>query len=284
MIEYIAHVQDLGWTAKKYDGETAGTIGYGLRLEALVIISDYRLEYCVHVQNIGWQDWVERWRTAGTVGQGLRMEAFRIRLLDDIPGKHVWYRVHVENVGWTEWAIDGDIVGSVGQSLRMEALEVKIVNDTDEDFMQWVDDMKKCKIGDVIFSTTTGEDATLTCDITDKPIEGGSIADHGDFKPLTMSISGVIVGDDAEEKKEKIQKYMMDVAVLRYVGIDTANNVCITSFGISRSVKIANGFAFTMSLKEVRIATGMVTVIDQAYIYTQLNNLTNGGLQAVVVE
>lgn len=284
MIDGKAHVQNEGWTDFKSDGETIGTVGEGLRLEALIIESDYNLRLKAHVQNVGWQDWVKRSEIAGTVGKALRMEAFRIELIDPPAGKHVWYRVYVENMGWTEWAIDGAIVGSVGQSLRMEAVEIKIVDDTNVDFVQWSDDMKKCKIGDVIFSTTTGEDATLTCDITDKPIEGGNVADHGDYKPLTMSVPGIIIGDDAQEKKEKIQKYMMDIAVLRYVGIETANNVCITSFGISRSVSIANGFAFSMALKEVRIATGTVVVIDEAFVYTQQNNLKNGGLQAVLRE
>jgi len=284
MIRYKAHVQNVGWTDFKTDGETAGTVGLALRLEALIVESDYNLKYKAHVQNVGWQDWVKRGEAAGTVGLALRMEAFRIELIDPPKTKHIWYRVHVENAGWTEWAIDGTIVGSVGQGLRMEAVEIKIVDDNNVVFAKWTDDMKKCKIGDVIFSTTTGENATLTCDITDKAIEGGNVADHGDFKPLSMSISGIIIGDDAQEKKEKIQKYMMDVEVLRYIGIETANNVCITNFTITRNSSISNGFDFTMTLKEIRIATGIVTVINEKNIYTQQNNLKNGGLQAVLRE
>ena len=209
MIEYQAHVQDVGWTEAVSDGEVAGTVGESKRLEALIVDSDYNLEYKGHVQNVGWQDWVKRGEVAGTTGESLRMEAFRIKLIDPEDGKHVWYRVHVENVGWTEYAIDGAIVGSVGQSLRMEAVEIRIVDEaTDEDFADWFETSKKSKLGEVIFSVATGEDATMTADITDKPIEGGNISDHAQLQPLTMSIPGYIVGDDAQQKLEKLREYM----------------------------------------------------------------------------
>lgn len=285
MIDYKAHVQDVGWTETKSDGETAGTTGLGKRLEALIVESDYRLRYKAHVQNVGWQDWVNRGEVAGTEGQGLRMEAFRIELLDTDTGKHVWYRVHVENVGWTDWAIDGAIVGSVGQSLRMEAVEIQIVDaESNEAFKKWYDDSFKCKLGDVLFTSTTGESTSMTNDVTSKAIEGGTVSDHVANKPLTMNISGVIVGDDCQEKLETIRDYVKDGDLLRYVGVDSANNMVITSFTTDRSVKLKGGVSFTIALQEVPIATGVVTVIDEAYVFTQMNNLKNGGLQAVLRE
>jgi hypothetical protein len=285
MIEYQAHVQDVGWTETVSDGEVAGTVGEAKRLEALIVESDYNLEYKAHVQNVGWQDWVKRGEVAGTTGQGLRMEAFRIKLIDPEQGKHVWYRVHVENVGWTDYAIDGNIVGSVGQSLRMEAVEIRIVDElTDEDFADWLELSKKSKLGEVVFSVATGEDATMTANITDKPIEGGNISDHAQLQPLIMSIPGYIVGDDAQQKLEKLREYMKNSEVLRFVGVDIAQNVMITSLKTGRAANIADGVAFTVDLKEVRIAESVVTVIDEAYVYTQANDLKNGGLQAVLTE
>lgn len=285
MIEYQAHVQDVGWTEAVSDGEVAGTVGEAKRLEALIVDSDYNLECKAHVQNVGWQDYVKRGEIAGTVGQSLRMEAFRIKLIDPEEGKHVWYRVHVENVGWTEYAIDGDIVGSVGQSLRIEAVEIRIVDEsTDDDFADWFELSKKSKLGEVVFSVATGEDATMTADITDKPIEGGNISDHAQLQPLTMSIPGYIIGDDAQQKLEKLREYMKNSEVLRFVGVDIAQNVMITSLKTGRAANIADGAAFTVDLKEVRIAESVVTVIDEAYVYTQANDLKNGGLQAVLTE
>jgi len=285
MISYKAHLQDIGWTEEKFDGEMAGTIGEARRLEALIVESDYRLEYKAHVQNVGWQDWVERGQEAGTTGQSLRMEAFKIRLLYADPNKHVWYRTHIENVGWTDWTIDGRICGSVGQSLRLEAIEIQIVDEkTDQYFIDWYDEFKKCKLGDVVFSSTTDENATLTNEITDKSIEGGNISDHIINKPLSMSISGVICGENADQKIQALRDYLKSGDVLRYVGIDTANNVVIESMNSKRNKDIKGGISFDMNLKEVRIAEGTITVIDEAYIFTQANDLKNGGLQSVVDE
>ena len=284
MIEYLTHVQNVGWTEKKANGETAGTTGESLRLEALIVESDYDLRLKAHVQNIGWQDWVSRGEIAGTVGQSLRMEAFKIELLGDTD-KHVWYRVHVENVGWTDWAIDGAVVGSVGQSLRMEAIEIQIVDaESNEEFRKWYEDSLKCKLGDVVFSLTETEDTDMSVDVTNRAIEGGTISDHIANNPLTMNISGIIVGDDAQENLETLRDYLKNGDLLKYVGMDTALNMVMTSFGTSREVSIKGGVAFTLGLQEIYIATGFVTVIDEAYVYTQLNNLKNGGLQAVLRE
>lgn len=285
MIDYTVHVQNIGWTEQKTDGETAGTTGEGLRLEGLTIESDLRLEYQAHVENIGWQDWVERGQLAGTEGQGLRMEAFRIKLLDEVPKRHVWYRVHVENVGWTDWAIDGATVGSVGQALRMEAIEIQIVNEgEDEDFSDWYDNYIKCKLGDVVFSSLTDEGAMLTNEISDKAIEGGNISDHIINKPLSMSLTGVVCGSDADGKIQTLRDYLKNGDVLRYVGIDTANNVVIESMSSKRNKDIKGGISFDIGLKEVRIAEGSITVIDEAYVFTQANDLKNGGLQSLVAE
>ena len=45
MIEYQAHLQDIGWTESVSDGEQAGTVGESRRLEALIVESDYNIEY-----------------------------------------------------------------------------------------------------------------------------------------------------------------------------------------------------------------------------------------------
>ncbi len=281
MIAYRGHIQNIGWANEAVDGETSGTVGEGLRLEALEVRSDYQLRYRAHVQNVGWQEWARNGETAGTTGQGLRMEAFQIEIVDKPEEKHVWYRVHVENVGWTDWTIDGKIAGSVGESLRLEAIEIQIVDAaTNDEFSQWYENSKKCKIGDVIITVTSDETTTMSNDITDKPIEGGTVSDHVLNKPLTMSITGIIVGDDCQEKLDKIRSYLVNGDLVRYIGAETAKNMVIESFGTGRSVSIKGGVSFSLSLKEIRISTGLVTVIDEAYVFTQANSVATGGLMA----
>lgn len=37
-VKYRAHVQNIGWQAWRVDGQTAGTVGQGLRIEAVEIV------------------------------------------------------------------------------------------------------------------------------------------------------------------------------------------------------------------------------------------------------
>ncbi len=83
---YRAHVQNIGWQGQVCNNQVAGTVGRGLRLEAIHIflVNAPRGEsicYRAHVQNIGWQSEVCNNQVAGTVGQSLRLEAIRIFLV-----------------------------------------------------------------------------------------------------------------------------------------------------------------------------------------------------------
>ena len=132
-VEYRAHVQNIGWLSYLTDGETAGTTGRSLRLEALNIRLlgtglTGSIEYRAHVQNIGWQNWVADDALSGTTGKSLAVEAVGIRLTNDLSDAYdVYYRVHVQNYGWLGWAINGEDAGTSGYSLRMEAIEICLV-------------------------------------------------------------------------------------------------------------------------------------------------------------
>lgn len=135
LITYDAHVQNIGWQNGIAEGETAGTTGRSLRVEALRLklnrdegstLPEGTIEARSHVQNIGWQSWTEG--STGTTGRGLRMEALQIRLTGDLASKyHVYYRVHVQNIGWMNWAKDEAEAGTAGQALRIEAVEIMLV-------------------------------------------------------------------------------------------------------------------------------------------------------------
>ena len=64
-IEYSAHVRDIGWQGTVRDGETAGTTGRNLQIEALKIkltgsnATKYNIYYRGHASNIGWLDWAK---------------------------------------------------------------------------------------------------------------------------------------------------------------------------------------------------------------------------------
>lgn len=124
-IVYQSHVQDVGWQAPVYDGQTSGTTGQGKRLEALTIRlqGEDSLSFEAHVQKIGWTAPRTNGEVVGTIGEGLRIEAIKINC-----DKHnIQYRTHVEGIGWQEWKKNGEISGTVGESRRLEAIEIKLV-------------------------------------------------------------------------------------------------------------------------------------------------------------
>ena len=130
-VSYRAHVQNIGWQRYVSDGETAGTTGRGLRVEALslgVAGVSGGIRYRAHVQNIGWQGWHTDGEDCGTTGKGLRVEALQVELTGAASTNYdVYYRTHVQDVGWTSWSKNGATSGTTGRGLRVEAVQVLLV-------------------------------------------------------------------------------------------------------------------------------------------------------------
>ena len=140
---YRAHVQSEGWLPSVRDGQVAGTVGYGLRLEAFKITppEGWELEASVHVQGDGWKTWsgIKKGESSGegssandpiigTVGQAKRIEAVMIKVLKRPEGdkRKLWFRVHQQNVGWKAWTQEGYSSGTDGMGIRLEAIQMKI--------------------------------------------------------------------------------------------------------------------------------------------------------------
>lgn len=134
---YSAHVQNIGWQDEVYNGETIGTVGQGLRMEALKLdlykpLYAGNVTYSAHVQNIGWQDWKKDGEISGTVGEKLQMEAVKIKLTGEMADHYdIYYRAQVEELGWLEWVKDGKEAGTTGKGYRLESLEIKLVPKTE---------------------------------------------------------------------------------------------------------------------------------------------------------
>lgn len=132
-LAYRTHVQNDGWQEYVKDGALSGTVGQGLRLEALEISAisdkyDVGIKYRTHVENIGWQDFVENDKLSGTVGKGLRLEAVEIVLTGaDANLFDVYYQVQTQNLGWLDFAKNGESAGSAGFGYRLEAIKVLIL-------------------------------------------------------------------------------------------------------------------------------------------------------------
>lgn len=142
-IKVSAHVQNVGWMKPVDSGETAGTTGRGLNLEALKVslsLSDGatqdQLNNAItvqsHVSGIGWQDGAsiaKNGQVSGTTGQFRAIEAVRIKLSDELSNHYsVWYRVHSADFGWLGWAKDGSEAGSVGYGKAAQAIQIAILS------------------------------------------------------------------------------------------------------------------------------------------------------------
>ncbi len=133
-VEYQSQVQNKGWILKVSDGDSSGTTGSGLRMEAFkanLAFQEYsgNIEYRSHIQNIGWESaWKKNGEMSGTTGKGLRLEAIQMRLSGAISNYYdLYYRVHVQNFGWLSWAKNGSSAGSAGYGYRIEAIQIKLV-------------------------------------------------------------------------------------------------------------------------------------------------------------
>lgn len=135
-LKYSGHVQNIGNTREITNNQILGTVGKGLRMEALKIRltnatmngKSGGIQYRAHVQNIGWQGWKQNGALAGTTGKALRMEAVQVKLTGEIAKYYdVYYRVHVQNFGWLGWAKNGQSAGTAGYSYRMEALQIQLI-------------------------------------------------------------------------------------------------------------------------------------------------------------
>ena len=145
-IQYQGYVQNIGWQNPVQDGTIAGTVGQGLRFEAIKmnlsgeIANQYDLYYRVQAQNIGWMDWAKNGEAAGTSTMSYRLEAIQIQLVkkgNPAPGATTFtflntpslqYCTQVQNIGWQNPVSTGQISGTVGKSLRTEALKINIGN------------------------------------------------------------------------------------------------------------------------------------------------------------
>ena len=116
--------------------------------------------------------------------------------------------------------------------------------------------MKRAMLGDVEISVIEGDNPTESVEVTEKPVERGEdIADHVRRKPSTISISGIIVGEDASPKLERLKKYQREGEILTYVNRVAYPNMVIENINTTHDTSIGNGFKISITLKRVRIAT-----------------------------
>lgn len=115
--------------------------------------------------------------------------------------------------------------------------------------------MNISKIGNIEFSAITGEEVSFENDVTNRAVEDiGYISDHVKPKPVSFTISGVVVGEDAFNKLKTLRKYCQGKKVYRYIGRNIMYNVVIESLTTTHNKETQNGFTFNMTCKIIKQA------------------------------
>ena len=121
-VKYRAHVENVGWQTWVGDGETAGTTGRTLRMEAIQINAPFEITAKAHIEDIGWKDYgkINKDTVIGTTGQNKRLECLCFK-------GNFKYRVHIADFGWTNWTVADGVatLGSVGLSKSIEAIQIE---------------------------------------------------------------------------------------------------------------------------------------------------------------
>lgn len=137
-VKYRAHCQTIGDCPEVRDGQTAGTTGFGKRLEALWISLEeaakklgveLKLKGKCHIQGTGWVDlgYITKDTMIGSKGKSKRLEAIILEIEGLPEGYELQYRTHIQTIGWTGWVAAGFASGSVGFRKGIEAVQIRIV-------------------------------------------------------------------------------------------------------------------------------------------------------------
>ena len=133
-IYYQVHTQNAGWFDQVRDGQTAGSVGYSARMEALKVNppEGWELRVKVHLQDIGWKCYTGITHgngvVIGTTGESRRIEDLIIEVVKRPANdrRMLYFRVHQEDYGWKAWTAEGFASGTDGMGIRLEAIQIKI--------------------------------------------------------------------------------------------------------------------------------------------------------------
>ncbi len=116
----------------------------------------------------------------------------------------------------------------------------------------------------VEFDVVYDEEPQFRNRVTEKPVESGvDIVDHAEPLPYTFRLTGIVTGDehghdDAAEKLRQLKAFRNHREILTYVGRNLVDNVVIEELITTHDAKNRDGFNFTLTLKQVRIADSVI--------------------------
>jgi len=134
-------------------------------------------------------------------------------------------------------------------------------------------------IKDVLIDVITKVSMPESSTTTDHALEDGEqITDHVKSNPITISLTGNIL-DDTEEKVLKLREYREKGEIIDFDYMTALKHVVITDFSRDYEAKIKDGYAFTMTLKQIKVAKVAKFVSVSVPVKKQTKLVSNKGRQ-----
>ncbi|MFJ7663751.1 phage baseplate protein [Lysinibacillus sp. NPDC097162] len=134
-------------------------------------------------------------------------------------------------------------------------------------------------IKDVLIDVITKVSMPETSTTTDHALEDGEqITDHVISNPITISITGIIL-DETGEKVLKLRGYREKGEIIDFDYMTSLKHVVIIDFSRDYEAKIKDGYAFTMTLKQIKVATVAKYVSVSVPVKQQTKAVTKKGRQ-----
>lgn len=123
------------------------------------------------------------------------------------------------------------------------------------------------------------EDLTYDVDITQQPVEKEiNITDHVHRKPRVLSLSGVVVGEKAEETHRFFVESQDQGKMVEFVGRTSLKGL-LSGFTSSRDYTTADGYTFSCTITEVKFATSSYVGKLPTPIKSQAAKVVNSGVK-----
>ncbi|OXS74919.1 hypothetical protein B1B04_08505 [Lysinibacillus sp. KCTC 33748] len=134
-------------------------------------------------------------------------------------------------------------------------------------------------IKDVLIDVITNINIPESSTTTDHALEDGEqTTDHVISNPITISLTGVIL-DATEAKVLKLREYREKGVIIDFNYMTALKHVVITDFNRDYEAKIKDGYAFTMTLKQIKVGKVAKYVSVSIPVKKQTKPVTQKGRQ-----
>jgi len=125
------------------------------------------------------------------------------------------------------------------------------------------------------------ENPEYAVNITQYPVEEDiDLTDHVERLPSVMTITGMVLGPEASNIREKLKEAMYAGTRLDYIGRNAFRQVLIASIQTEHDYEVANGYRFTMTLHQVRVAKpSYAPFLNDPIMLSQVKPTTSAGQQ-----